>query len=35
MKIIGLTENAGLEIDGQKFTGWQMQDKNFSNENAD
>jgi hypothetical protein len=28
-------ENAGLENDGQKFSEWKLQDKNFSSENAD
>jgi hypothetical protein len=33
-KISG-AENAGLEDDRKKFTGWKMQDINFSSENAD
>jgi hypothetical protein len=33
-KISG-SENAELEIDGQKFTMWKTQDKNFSSETAD
>jgi hypothetical protein len=33
-KISG-AENAGLELEGQKFSGWKMQDKKFSSENGD